>query len=106
MSARKLVAAACAAVTASAAAALPPPEKVTFPSLDRDASGAPLMITALYFRPPQVAPGAALPLIVAAHGCGGMFSARQDRYDDLSERSAAWTDELLADGYAVLWPDS
>ena len=30
---------------------------------------------------------------------------RSDRRDQLSERSIAWTELLLADGYAVLWPD-
>ena len=35
-----------------------------------------------------------------------MFSARADRSNELSERFAAWTEQLLADGYAVLLPDS
>ena len=60
----------------------------------------------MYFRPPQAAPDAKVPLIIAAHGCGGMFSARADRSNELSERFATWTEQLLADGYAVLWPDS
>jgi len=81
---------------------LPTPEHVTFPSLDIDASGTPIAITALYF--PAAKPNA--PLIIAIHGCGGMYSARADRSDQLSERGIAWTEELLADGYAVLWPDS
>jgi dienelactone hydrolase len=91
---------------ALADAALPAPEHVTFPSLDVEASGKPVEIAALYFRPPQAAPGAKVPLIVAAHGCDGMFSARLDRRDQLSDRSAEWTGQLLADGYAVLLPDS
>jgi dienelactone hydrolase len=94
------------AAAATAAAALPPPQQVTFPSLDRDASGAAVTISALYFRPQQAAAGENVPLVIAAHGCGGMYSARADRRDQLSERSIAWTEELLADGYAVLWPDS
>jgi len=91
-----------AAVVSTAASALPPPERVTFPSLDVDANGTPVAITALYFP----AAGAAAPLVIAAHGCGGMYSARADRADQLSERGIAWTETLLADGYAVLWPDS
>ncbi|MFO1317448.1 MAG: dienelactone hydrolase family protein [Burkholderiales bacterium] len=108
MSSRIAPALACLALAASAAVqgALPAPARVTFPSLDRDASGDPVTISALYFRPPQAAPGAAVPLIVAAHGCGGMFSANRERRDQLSERFAAWTEQFLADGYAVLWPDS
>ena len=93
-------------VSALANAALPAPEHVTFPSLDRDAAGAPIAISALYFRPPQIEPNAKVPLIIAAHGCGGMFSARADRSNDLSERFTAWTEQLLSDGYAVLLPDS
>ena len=93
-------------VSVVANAALPAPEHVTFPSLDRDAAGAPIAISALYFRPPQAAPDAKVPLIIAAHGCGGMFSARADRSNELSERFAAWTEQLLSDGYAVLLPDS
>lgn len=91
---------------AFADAALPAAEHVTFPSLDRDAAGNAVTISALYFRPPQAAPGASVPLVVAAHGCGGMFSTSAARRNDLSERFASWTEQLLADGYAVLWPDS
>ena len=93
-------------VAATAIAAMPAPEHVSFPSLDRDAAGAPVSISALYFRPPHAAPDAKVPLIIAAHGCGGMFSARADRSNALSERFATWTEQLLTDGYAVLWPDS
>lgn len=91
---------------ALAHAVLPAPERVTFPSLDVDASGRPVEIAALYFRPSEAAPGAAVPLIVAAHGCDGLFSARPSRRDQLSDRSAEWTEQLLSDGYAVLLPDS
>lgn len=94
------------AASLGAHAALPAPARVSFPSLDRDASGNPVAVSALYFRPPQAAPGVAVPLIVAAHGCGGMFSANAKRRDQLSERFAAWTEQFLAEGYAVLWPDS
>jgi dienelactone hydrolase len=83
------------------AMALPPAERVEFPSLDKDVT-----VQALYFRPTGVAADKPVPLIVAAHGCGGMYSERADRRDQLSERSIAWTDLLLAEGYAVLWPDS
>ena len=98
---------ACAALALAAFAhAAPVPERVSFPSLDRDAAGDPVAIPALYFRPPQTAPGAAVPLVVAAHGCGGLFSANAQRRDQLTARFATWTEQLLADGYAVLWPDS
>ncbi|MCC6193876.1 MAG: hypothetical protein IT518_05345, partial [Burkholderiales bacterium] len=91
---------------AGAAAALPPAQQVTFPSLDRDAAGAPVTIDALYYRPPQAAADARVPLVIAAHGCGGMYGAAPSRKDQLTERSIAWTEKFLSDGYAVLWPDS
>ena len=82
------------------ALALPTPERVEFPSLDKDVT-----VQALYFRPPVPA-DKAVPLVIAAHGCGGMYSENPVRRDQLSERSIVWTEMLLADGYAVLWPDS
>ena len=81
--------------------ALPPAERVEFPSLDKDVT-----IQAIYFRPPASPADRPVPLVIAAHGCGGMYSESAARRDELSERSIAWTDMLLADGYAVLWPDS
>jgi dienelactone hydrolase len=90
----------------TAHAFVPAPARVAFPSLDRDANGAPVMIDALYFRPPQLPADAPVPMIIAAHGCGGMFSTAANRHDQLSLRFAKWTEQLLADGYAVLWPDS
>jgi len=44
--------------------------------------------------------------VIAVHGCGGMYGSAASRAGQLSERFAAWTDVLLRDGYAVLWPDS
>ena len=95
-----LAVAAAAASFVAPALALTPPERVEFPSLDKD-----VVVQALYFRPPT-ARDTRVPLIIAAHGCGGMYSEHPARRDQLSERSIAWTDLLLADGYAVLWPDS
>jgi dienelactone hydrolase len=50
-------------------------------------------LKARFFRPagPVVAPA-----VVALHGCGGPFPARDDQ----------WRDRLLADGHIVLFPDS
>ncbi|MFO1415218.1 MAG: dienelactone hydrolase family protein [Burkholderiales bacterium] len=102
---RHLLTAVALAATVTAHAALPAAERVSFPSLDRDANGAPVMIDALFFKPPDTT-GGKVPLVVALHGCGGMYSASASRRDQLSERGIAWTEALLADGYAVLWPDS
>ena len=93
-------------VAAPAFAALPAPQAVNFPSLDRDAAGTPVTISALYFRPPGTAPGAALATVIALHGCGGMLSARDGHHDELSGAMAARVQTLLADGYAVVLPDS
>ena len=95
-----LVAAAAASFVVPALA-LPVPERVEFASLDKDVT-----VQALYFRPPEAAADKPLPLVIAAHGCGGMYSDNPARRDQLSERSIAWTGMLLAEGYAVLWPDS
>lgn len=84
---------------AAAGAALPPPERVSFASVD-----AGVTLTALLYRP-AAATGPA-PVIVALHGCGGMYSTRADRRQQLSQRNVAWTERFVAAGYAVLWPDS
>ena len=82
------------------------PERVTFESLDRDpATGAPVRITALLFRPPG-AGDARRPAVVALHGCGGMYSALKSRHDDLSMRHQAMAELLVGEGYIVLFPDS
>jgi dienelactone hydrolase len=56
-------------------------------------------ITAYLRRPAGEKP---VPAIVALHGCGGLFTAR----GRLSARETDWADRLVAEGYAVLWPDS
>ena len=93
-----------AAVTAHAV--LPPPVPVVVPSLETGANGMPTMIPALLFRPLGATANAGVPLVVALHGCGGMFGPRSGREPALSERFSTWTEQFLADGYAVLWPDS
>jgi dienelactone hydrolase len=93
-------------IATPALSALPTPQAVTFPSLERDAAGSPVTISALYFRPPGAAPGTALATIIALHGCGGMRSPRDGHRDELSGGMAARVEPLLADGYAVVLPDS
>ena len=84
----------------------PPTERVSFDSLDAGAAGAPLRITGLLYRPDGPAPAGGFPAVIALHGCGGMFSDAPGRESVLSLRNAMWKDLLLADGYAVLFPDS
>jgi dienelactone hydrolase len=82
------------------------PERVTFDSLDRDpATGAPVRIAALLFRPEGPA-DARRAAIVALHGCGGMYSTLKSRRDDLSLRHQAMAELLVAEGFVVLFPDS
>ena len=80
-------------------------EKVSFPSLDIDpATGKPVMLNGLFFTPDIAAAG--FPAVVALHGCDGMYSRVPGRENRLSARHQAMADLLLAEGYAVLFPDS
>ena len=82
------------------------PERVTFDSLDRDpATGAPVRITALLFRP-KGPNEVRHPAVVALHGCGGMYSTLATRRDGLSARHQTMAELLAAEGYVVLFPDS
>jgi dienelactone hydrolase len=81
-------------------------ERVTFDSLARDpATGRPVQITALVFRP-EGARETRYPAVVALHGCGGMFSTRPSRRDALSLRHQGMAELLAGEGYLVLFPDS
>jgi len=83
-----------------------PAERVSFDSLDRDpATGMPVRITAMLFRP-KGASETPVPAVVALHGCGGMYSMLPSRRDDLSLRHEAMAELLTGEGYAVLFPDS
>ena len=80
-------------------------ERVAFPSLDIDpATGKPVMLSGLFFTPDVAAAG--FPAVVVLHGCDGMYSRLEGRRDRLTQRHQAMADLLLAEGYAVLFPDS
>ncbi len=80
-------------------------ERVEFPSLDIDpATGKPVMLSGLFFTPDLAAAG--FPAVVVLHGCDGMYSRFAQRPDRLTQRHQAMADLLLAEGYAVLFPDS
>jgi len=77
--------------------------QVAFQSLDIDrATGKPMLLSGLFFSPDPSSGG--FPVVVALHGCDGMY-ARGSR-ERLSARHQAMADLLLAEGYAVLFPDS
>lgn len=78
------------------------PQRVSFPSRDHDN---PVTINGLFFKP-NTAATVRLPAVVALHGCGGMYSSAKSRKNSLSERHQAMADLLVAEGYAVLFPDS
>ncbi|HVN35241.1 MAG TPA: dienelactone hydrolase family protein [Casimicrobiaceae bacterium] len=93
-------------VAGGVAAASLVPERVTFDSLDRDpATGAPVRISALLFRP-EGSSGDRHAAVIALHGCGGMYSTLKSRRDDLSPRHQAMAELLVGEGYVVLFPDS
>ena len=97
----------CAAFVATlpVAAAAATGEYVTFPSLDIDPrTGAPVELSGLFFTPDPSAGG--FPAVVALHGCNGMYSTLANRRGKLSGRHQAMADLLVAEGYAVLFPDS
>jgi dienelactone hydrolase len=80
-------------------------ERVSFPSFDIVAqSGEPVMLTGLFFTPDPSAGG--FPAVVALHGCDGMYSTLASRKGQLTARHQAMADLLVAEGYAVLFPDS
>lgn len=79
---------------------------VTFASLDRDATGATTSLQGVLLLPREPTPAGGFPAVIAMHGCGGMYSARQGHETELAERMALRAGPLLRDGYAVLFPDS
>jgi len=46
------------------------------------------------------------PVVVALHGCGGMYATLGPRKGELNARHQGMSDLLLAQGYSVVWPDS
>jgi dienelactone hydrolase len=94
-----LLGSACVAHAATA-------ERVSFESFDIDPeTGAPVTISALYFRSGANASGKS-PAAVALHGCSGMYGTTPEWRDRLVPRHQAMADLLVAEGYAVLFPDS
>lgn len=72
------------------------PQEVSFASLDGT------QLKAWVFRPTDQPRGS----VVALHGCGGLYSTSGVRRGQLNARHQAMADLLLAQGYAVVFPDS
>ena len=104
--ARLAVATLCATIVVAAPIAnATTGELVTFPSLDIDPqTGVAIQLTGLFFTPDPSAGG--FPAVVALHGCDGMYSTLASRRGKLTARHQAMADLLVAEGYAVLFPDS
>jgi dienelactone hydrolase len=56
--------------------------------------------------PRTPAPPGGYPAVIALHGCGGLHSTRKGHEEELAVRLAMRADLFLADGFAVLFPDS
>lgn len=85
--------------------ALPAPERVRFESLDRD-DGKRVSIDALLLRPSAAGANAPLPVVVALHGCNGMYSNAPGRESMLGPRETSYAEKLVDAGFAVLFVDS
>lgn len=95
----------CAFCCATPSAIAVSGERVSFPSIDIDPNhGTPIMLSGLYFTPDPSAGG--FPVVIALHGCDGMYGTLAGQRDKLSARHQAMADLLVAEGYAVLFPDS
>jgi dienelactone hydrolase len=101
---RLLVALLCGGVAVQAGARRL--EAVTFPSVERDAAGATLMLQGVLLLPARTTPAGGFPAIIALHGCGGMYSAREGHDADVAERLLLRVEPWVRDGYAVLFADS
>lgn len=95
---RVVIALACAVAVSMSLAQ----EKVTFASLDRSASGPPVMLDGYLYVPQHDAPGARYPAVVFMHGCSGLLT----RSGKVMSREADWAQRLTSQGYVVLAVDS
>lgn len=76
-------------------------ETVSFPSRDQGLTGgAPTTLSAHLFKPEGAGP---FPLVVAAHSCAGLYQRDSEK---LSPHLVDWYRRFVAEGWAVLLPDS
>jgi dienelactone hydrolase len=79
---------------------------VSFPSIERDALGRNVALRGFLLLPSTPPPAGGYPAVIALHGCGGLYSTRPGHQHELAERLALRADLFLAEGFAVLFPDS
>ncbi len=75
-------------------------DRVEFDSLDLD-DGKPVKLFGWFF-PAKNTKAAKAPVVIAFHGCGGLYG----RKGDFNERHRAMAELLQKEGYNVLFPDS
>ena len=73
------------------------PEAASFNSLDGT------LLKAWVFQPKDSAPTGT---VIALHGCGGLYASSGPRKGQLNGRHQAMAELLVAEGYAVVFPDS
>jgi dienelactone hydrolase len=95
-----------AGLSIAATAPAPAVRQVTFASLDRDAAGRNVALRGFLMLPATPPPPGGYPAVIAMHGCGGLYSRRDGHEDELADRMRLRARLFLADGFAVLFPDS
>jgi dienelactone hydrolase len=65
-----------------------------------------LQIKAWHFEPAQAKPDERRPVVIALHGCGGLYATQGQRKGLLNARHQAMGEMLQAQGYHVIFPDS
>ncbi|AYB52864.2 dienelactone hydrolase family protein [Ralstonia solanacearum] len=72
----------------------------------KNAGDAPQTLTAYWIAPGRKGPAAGAPVVVALHGCGGLYTPAGADAHALGERYRGYAQWLAAHGYAVVLPDS
>ncbi len=72
----------------------------------KDAEDAPQTLTAYWVATPAKAPAAGAPVVIALHGCSGLYTQAGADAKALGSRYRGYAQWLGARGYAVVFPDS
>lgn len=72
----------------------------------KDAEDAPQTLTAYWIAPSGKPPAAGAPVVIALHGCSGLYTQSGTDAKALGARYRGYAQWLRARGYAVVFPDS